>query len=457
MTKLLGAAHARPLVNSILPGWAPSGAKELTQPLEESYGSCHDDTAWVPGLRFGQPPVRDQGRVHPPPPRSVQERHRLRRRPRAYEDRRPGHDQRVHPQPDLRGRGAARGAGGVLPRRQPRGQVLPRDRRRADAGHPGLPRPRGPRRADGRAGPRPHAHVPHARQPPRGAHAGRPRDDAHGDPLAQPVDPRRVVLQPRGPHLRHAGHHPADRLQGDRGARVVRRAGGPHGADPPGPGAGLRRVALVRLRGVRPVLAGRRRQRRAGVDARLRQRLLALPGRLDRPAGDAAVPARRLPHAHRRQAADRGHDGRLRVPRRLHPVPRAARGHRRERRRLGRAVRAPPRGRLPQDAAGVRREPGRGVPAQHLRQPVPRGRHRRTRRRAGRRPPAVRLRLPAPRGPGRPLQLRRPPARRDAPGRRGRDHGWQPRSADAGRQRPPPSDVTPSSSTPLQGRATTWI
>ena len=38
---------------------------------------------------------------------------------------------------------------------------------------------------------------------------------------------------------------------------------------------------------------------------------------------------------------------------------------------------APPRRRLPQDAAGVRRGSGRGVQAQRLGQPVPRGRHRR--------------------------------------------------------------------------------
>ena len=58
--------------------------------------------------------------------------------------------------------------------------------------------------------------------------------------------------------------------------------------------------------------------------------------------------------------------------------------------------------------------------------PVPRGRHRAARRGPGRRPPPVRLGLSAPRGPGRAVQLRRSPARRDARGGRGQDHGRQP-------------------------------
>ena len=49
------------------------------------------------------------------------------------------------------------------------------------------------------------------------------------------------------------------------------------------------------LRGVRPVLAGGGRRRHPRVDARLRQRLRPLPGGLDRPPGDAAVQAERLP------------------------------------------------------------------------------------------------------------------------------------------------------------------
>ncbi len=58
----------------------------------------------------------------------------------------------------------------------------------------------------------------------------------------------------------------------------------------PAPVPGFTGLALVRLPRVRPVLAGLRRQRHPRVDARVRQRLLALPGRLDGPVGDAAVP-----------------------------------------------------------------------------------------------------------------------------------------------------------------------
>ena len=61
---------------------------------------------------------------------------------------------------------------------------------------------------------------------------------------------------------------------------------------------------------------------------------------------------------------------------------------------------------LQEDAAGLPRGPGRGLQAQHLRQPVLGGGPRRPRRAHRRRPRAVRLRLPAPRGPGRPGQLR---------------------------------------------------
>ena len=66
----------------------------------------------------------------------------------------------------------------------------------------------------------------------------------------------------------------------------------------PAPVPGLPRVAVVRAPGVRPVLAGGRRRRHPRLDARVRQRLRPLPGRLDRPAGDAAVPARPVPAAH---------------------------------------------------------------------------------------------------------------------------------------------------------------
>ena len=112
---------------------------------------------------------------------------------------------------------------------------------------PGVPRAGAAARADGRAGHRPHADVPDARQPHRGADAGRPRDCIHAvDPRAQRVDVRDLAVQLRGPHLHHAGHHAADRREGDRGARVGRRARRQGRAHPPGAGARLPRPALVR-------------------------------------------------------------------------------------------------------------------------------------------------------------------------------------------------------------------
>ena len=81
------------------------------------------------------------------------------------------------PNPTFERRRPARRPGGLLPPRQPRRQELPRDLRRADAGHPRLPRAGAAARADGRAGHRPRADVPDPGQPGRGADAGRSRDD----------------------------------------------------------------------------------------------------------------------------------------------------------------------------------------------------------------------------------------------------------------------------------------
>ena len=80
-------------------------------------------------------------------------------------------------------------------------------------------------------------------------------------PRAQPVDARAVDVQLREPDLPHPGHHAADPRQGDRGARVGRRARRQGDPGPPGAGARLQRASpLVRAPRVRPVLeAGRRR------------------------------------------------------------------------------------------------------------------------------------------------------------------------------------------------------
>ena len=177
-----------------------------------------------------------------------------------------------------------------------------------------------------------------------------PGADPRRDPLAERVAARDVVVQPREPDLHDADHHAADRREGDRGAGVVRRARRQDRAHPSRAGAVLRRLAVVRLSGVRPVLEGRRRLRRPRVDALLGQRLLPLPERLDRPARDAAVPARPVPLADDGQAPDRGHDGGVHLPRRPHALPRPARRRHRERRRLGRVVPRAPRRRPPEDA-----------------------------------------------------------------------------------------------------------
>ena len=81
------------------------------------------------------------------------------------------------------------------------------------------------------------------------------------DPRPQRVDARDVEVRLRGPHLHHAGHHAADRRQGDRGARVGRRARRQGRAHPPGAGPRLPRPPLVRPAGVRPVLGEGRRAR----------------------------------------------------------------------------------------------------------------------------------------------------------------------------------------------------
>ena len=104
---------------------------------------------------------------------------------------------------------------------------------------------------------------------------------------------------------------------------------------------------------------GRRHPR---VDALVRQRLHALPERLDRPERDAAVPARLVPDDERRPAADGGHHDRLRAatacsrafPSSGSPPSRAAAtGWPGSSTHLGRH--------LQEDAARLRRRPGRAV------------------------------------------------------------------------------------------------
>ncbi len=148
--------------------------------------------------------------------------------------------------------------------------------------HPRVPQAGTAPRGHGRARRRPDAHVPDAGQPARGADARPPRSHSRGHPRPQRVDVRGVDLQLRGPHLRHTGDHAAHRREGDRGTRVVRRAWGQDRPHPAGARPGLPRLAFVRLPGVRPLLAGRRRGRHPRVDALLGQRLHPVHERLDR-------------------------------------------------------------------------------------------------------------------------------------------------------------------------------
>ncbi len=110
-----------------------------------------------------------------------------------------------------------------------------------------------------------------------------------------------VDLQLREPDLRHAGHHAADRREGDsRSSSGVLERGAKTVLIRPAPVPGTAGLALVRLPRVRPVLAGSRGRRHPRVHALLRQRLYAVPERLDRPERDAAVPAGPLPLYDRR-------------------------------------------------------------------------------------------------------------------------------------------------------------
>ena len=98
--------------------------------------------------------------------------------------------------------------------------------------------------------------------------------------------------------------------------------------------------------------------------------------------------------------------------------------------------------RLRRQPPRLRGGPGRGVQAQHLRAPLPRGGPHGPGRAARRRQRAVRLGLPAPRGHGRPAQLRRR-ARGPARRRGGQGHGRQPRPPHERGLRRYPVDAAP--------------
>ena len=143
-----------------------------------------------------------------------------------HQDRRPGPDQRLHPQPDLRCGGPARRPGGLLPHGNPEGKS-----RREIFGEPmrSIPAFREPAprlELMDEQGIDRCPHVPHAGQPRRGAHARRSRGHPRGGPRAQPVAVRDVAVRLRGPDLHDPGDHAAHRGAGHRGARLGARARG---------------------------------------------------------------------------------------------------------------------------------------------------------------------------------------------------------------------------------------
>ena len=124
-------------------------------------------------------------------PAGVRGAHQVRRGEGSHEDRGEGPDQRLHPEPHLRGGGRAR-----APRRSTSSTATPRasPAGRSWASRSGPcpaffdPEPR--LELHGRAGHRPGAHVADAGQPARGAPARRPAGHPRRHPRPQPVDAR---------------------------------------------------------------------------------------------------------------------------------------------------------------------------------------------------------------------------------------------------------------------------
>ena len=182
----------------------------------------------IPGLRCGQPPLRDPRRADQVPPRPVPRAPSTTSTcgaaPRSWSRARsastsPTRPSRWSPGPGAQEEYFRKGNPEGKSRREIFGEPM--------RSIPAFREPAARLAADGRAGHRPRPDVPHAGQPGRGADAGRPRADPRRHPRPQPVDPRDVAVRLRGPHLRHAGHHPAHRGAGHRGARVGGASGAP--------------------------------------------------------------------------------------------------------------------------------------------------------------------------------------------------------------------------------------
>ena len=105
-------------------------------------------------------------------------------------------------------------------------------------------------------------------------------------PRAQPVDARAVDVQLRGPDLRHAGDHAADRRPGDRGARVGGRAGRKAILMRPAPVPDFEGPRSFALPEFDPFWEKVVEADIVGRHARLRQRLPALRQRVGGPTGE---------------------------------------------------------------------------------------------------------------------------------------------------------------------------
>ena len=147
---------------------------------------------------------------------------------------------------------------------------------------------------------------------------------------------------------------------------------------PPGSRPGLPWPAVVRGARVRPVLGAGRRARPAGRHALQRQWLLPVHLRMGRRrAGDAAVPNQCDGHP-QRVAADPGRGGVVGDPRRALPPSQAEGRDRRGRFEVDDPIaRRPGRG-IQEGPGGFPERPRRDGQEPHPRQPVLRGRHRRS-------------------------------------------------------------------------------
>ena len=241
------------------------------------------------------------------------------------------------------------------------------------------------------------------------------------DPRLQPVDVRRVGLQPRGPHLHHAGDEPLDPRGRRRRARVGARAWRQDRPRAAGPRRRLPGPALAVPPRQRPVL-GRPSRRPASRSCSTPR----TPATRASPTSGTARRGEMRPFEqdlfYARVAgppADHGHHLLGRLPRHALPLPRRAPRHHRERQRVDR----PASSRTSLDGYGKMPHLFAEHPLDTLQRalyvaPYWEDAARAADRRHRPRPHPVQLRLAPPRGPRRPRRVRRLRPRRSRPRRR---------------------------------------